>query len=80
MLEAATPLVGKLLIAMPTLADPNFWHTVVLVGVHSTDEGAFGLVINRPLEVELADILDELGEKVPRRCWRAGPWNRITGS
>jgi putative transcriptional regulator len=64
MLEAATPLVGKLLIAMPTLADPNFWHTVVLVGVHSTDEGAFGLVINRPLEVELADILDELGESV----------------
>ncbi len=64
MLESATPLVGKLLIAMPTLADPNFWHTVVLVGVHSTDEGAFGLVINRPLEVELADILDELGESV----------------
>jgi putative transcriptional regulator len=64
MVEAATPLVGKLLIAMPTLADPNFWHTVVLVGVHSTEEGAFGLVINRPLDVELADILDELGEAV----------------
>jgi putative transcriptional regulator len=66
MVEAATPLVGKLLIAMPTLADPNFWHTVVLVGVHSSEEGAFGLVINRPLDVELADILDELGEAVPR--------------
>jgi putative transcriptional regulator len=64
MVEAATPLVGKLLIAMPALADPNFWHTVVLVGVHSTEEGAFGLVINRPLDVELADILDELGEAV----------------
>jgi len=64
MVEAATPLVGKLLIAMPTLADPNFWHTVVLVGVHSTEEGAFGLVINRPLDVELSDILDELGEPV----------------
>ena len=66
MVEAATPLVGKLLIAMPTLADPNFWHTVVLVGVHSTEEGAFGLVINRPLDVELADILDELGEPVSK--------------
>ena len=65
MTESATPLVGKLLIAMPTLADPNFWHTVVLVGVHSDDEGAFGLVVNRPLEVELKDILDELGESVP---------------
>jgi putative transcriptional regulator len=64
MTEDATPLVGKLLIAMPTLADPNFWHAVVLVGVHSTDEGAFGLVINRPLDVELKEILDELGESV----------------
>jgi putative transcriptional regulator len=65
MTELATPLVGKLLIAMPTLADPNFWRTVVLLGVHSNDEGAFGLVINRPLEIDLKDILDELGEAIP---------------
>ena len=58
----STPLVGSLLIAMPTLADPNFWHAVVLVGVHSSDEGAFGLVINRALDVELGEILAELGE------------------
>ncbi len=64
MSDDATPLVGKLLIAMPTLADPNFWHAVVLVGVHSTEDGAFGLVVNRPLDVELDDILDELGEAV----------------
>jgi putative transcriptional regulator len=65
MTEDATSLVGKLLIAMPTLADPNFWHTVVLVGVHSDNDGAFGLVINRPLEVDLGDILNELGESIP---------------
>ena len=64
MSDDATPIVGKLLIAMPTLADPNFCHAVVLVGVHSTDDGAFGLVVNRPLDVELNDILDELGEAV----------------
>jgi putative transcriptional regulator len=64
MSDDSTPLVGRLLIAMPTLADPNFWHAVVLVGVHSTDDGAFGLIINRPLEVELAEILSELGETV----------------
>ena len=64
MSDDATPLVGKLLIAMPTLADPNFWHSVVLVGVHSTEDGAFGLVVNRPLDVGLNDILDELGETV----------------
>jgi putative transcriptional regulator len=67
MSEEATHLVGKLLIAMPTLADPNFWHSVVLVGLHSQEDGAFGLVINRPLEVDLKEILDELGESIPER-------------
>ena len=64
MSDAATPLAGKLLIAMPGLVDPNFWHAVVLVGVHSTEEGAFGLVVNRPLNVALNEILEELGEAV----------------
>jgi putative transcriptional regulator len=63
--ESATPLVGKMLIAMPTLTDPNFWHSVVLIGVHSHEDGAFGLVINRPLDVDLKEILSELGESVP---------------
>ena len=56
-----TSLVGHLLIAMPSLGDPNFHRTVVLMGAHSQEEGAFGLVVNRPLEVSLDDILDELG-------------------
>ena len=64
MSDVAHPLEGKLLIAMPGLVDPNFWHTVVLIGVHNTEEGAFGLVINRPLNVELSEILEELGEPV----------------
>jgi putative transcriptional regulator len=55
-------LAGHLLIAMPNLADPNFWQAVVLLGVHSDDEGAFGLVINRILDVDLNEILAELGE------------------
>jgi putative transcriptional regulator len=48
-------LRGKLLIAPPTLVDPNFARTVVLVAAHD-DEGALGLVLNRPLEVPLAEI------------------------
>ncbi len=60
-----TSLAGSLLIAMPTLADPNFWHTVVLLGVHAPEEGAFGLVINRPLDVTMKDVLGELGETPP---------------
>ena len=39
---------GSLLIAMPNLADPNFWQSVVLLGVHSDEEGAFGLIILGP--------------------------------
>lgn len=57
----STSLAGRLLIAMPGLADPNFWQSVVLLGVHSDEEGAFGLVINRELDVAMGDILDELG-------------------
>jgi putative transcriptional regulator len=48
-------LQGKLLIAAPTLLDPNFTRTVVLIAAHS-DEGALGLVLNRPLETPLADL------------------------
>lgn len=57
-------LAGQLLIAMPNLADPNFWQAVVLLGVHSDDEGAFGLIINRTLDVDLREVLQELGEEV----------------
>jgi putative transcriptional regulator len=48
-------LQGQLLIAAPALADPNFARTVVLVAAHG-DEGALGLVLNRPLETPLAAI------------------------
>ncbi len=63
MTHMPSSLAGSILIAMPGLADPNFWHSVVLLGVHSDEEGAFGLVINRSLDVNLDVILDELGEE-----------------
>jgi putative transcriptional regulator len=62
--EKAPSLAGQLLIAMPNLADPNFWQSVVLLGVHSDSDGAFGLIVNRPLDVDLRDILSELGQEV----------------
>ena len=43
---------GQLLIAGPGLIDPNFWRTVVLIVEHS-EEGAFGLVLNRASETLL---------------------------
>jgi putative transcriptional regulator len=62
-METAGSLVGKLLIAMPSLGDPNFRRSVVLLGAHSLEDGAFGLIVNRPINVDLSEILDELGLK-----------------
>jgi putative transcriptional regulator len=50
---------GQLLIAGPSLLDPNFWRTVVLVVEH-TDDGALGLVLNRPSEASVGDAVPQL--------------------
>jgi putative transcriptional regulator len=50
---------GQLLIAGPTLLDPNFWRTVVLVIEHNED-GALGLVLNRPSETTAGEAVPEL--------------------
>ena len=47
---------GKLLVATPELEDPNFFRAVVLVLEHN-DEGALGVVLNRPTSAELTDPL-----------------------
>jgi putative transcriptional regulator len=54
-------LRGQLLIAGPSLVDPNFWRTVVLVGEHS-EEGALGVVLNRPSETSVDEAVPELAE------------------
>ena len=54
---------GQLLIAGPTLLDPNFWRTVVLVVEHN-EEGALGLVLNRPSETVVSDAVPELAELI----------------
>jgi putative transcriptional regulator len=56
-------LKGKLLLASPTLRDPNFARTVVLVAEH-TEEGAMGLVLNRPATSTVAESAPELEELV----------------
>ena len=54
-------LRGQLLIASPALIDPNFRRTVVLVVAHD-DDGAVGLVLNRPTEAEVAEAVPDLAE------------------
>jgi putative transcriptional regulator len=51
-----SPLRGRLLVSQPNLKDPNFDRSVVFVLEHG-DDGAVGLVLNRPTEVELAGTL-----------------------
>lgn len=54
-----TTLSNHFLIAMPTLADRNFYRTVTFVCEHS-NEGAMGIVINRVTDLTLGDILEQL--------------------
>lgn len=58
-----SPLAGHLLLAIPSLRDPNFSRSVVFMAAHSAEEGAFGYVLNRPLGQRVADLLpdQELG-------------------
>jgi len=65
---------GHLLIASPSLLDPNFRRAVVLVTEHS-EEGAAGLVLNRPSPVEVADVVPVLEALVDdgEQVWVGGP-------
>lgn len=67
-------LVGRLLVATPLLTDPNFTRSVVLVLDHN-DEGALGIVVNRPLEVDVSAVLPAWQPHVtaPGRLFRGGP-------
>jgi len=56
-------LTDQLLIAMPGMGDPNFHRTVTYVCQHSK-EGALGIVINRPTDLTLADILKQMDIQV----------------
>lgn len=69
-----TELQGQLLIASPGLLDPNFHRTVVLITEHN-DEGAAGLVLNRPSPAAVAEVVPELEPLVEdgEQVWFGGP-------
>ncbi|HKC15934.1 MAG TPA: YqgE/AlgH family protein, partial [Steroidobacteraceae bacterium] len=52
-------LANNLLVAMPSLADGNFTQSVTLVCEHS-DKGALGIVLNKPLDMKLGDVLAQM--------------------
>ncbi|WP_367042393.1 YqgE/AlgH family protein [Streptomyces sp. Je 1-332] len=67
-------LTGRLLVATPALADPNFDRAVVLLLDHD-EEGSLGVVLNRPTPVDVADILEDWGELAgaPGVVFQGGP-------
>lgn len=58
-MSAGDFLTNQFLIAMPALADSNFAQTVTFIWEHNVD-GALGIIINRPLQMRLADVFEQL--------------------
>lgn len=71
------------LVALPQVLDPFFHRSVVLVLAHQP-EGSFGLIINRPTEIELARVLERLhvawGGPANAVTWFGGPVEPSTGT
>jgi len=58
-MNGSSYLNNQFLIAMPNLGDPNFFHTVTYICQHS-DQGALGIVINRPAEMKLGEVFKQM--------------------
>ena len=72
---ATESLTGRLLVATPVLADPNFRRTVVLIVEHEPAEGTLGVVLNRPTDVPVGRVLEPWSQLVtgPSVVFRGGP-------
>jgi putative transcriptional regulator len=72
------PTAGTLLVALPTLEQPEFHRTVILMLAFGASEGALGVVLNRPNEVPVGDLLpgwEELAAP-PESVFVGGPVSR----
>lgn len=67
--------VGRLLVATPSLTDPNFDRTVALILQHDPEDGTMGIVLNRPTGLSVDDHLDGWGVVAPSpaRVYIGGP-------
>lgn len=91
--DAAPTIAGSLLIAHPDLSDGNFHRTVVLISAHSQEDGALGVILNRPLGRTLGEVHGEFafGPLAEVKLYAGGPvateqlllsawqWNTETG-
>jgi putative transcriptional regulator len=72
---ASGVLTGRLLVATPLLSDPNFRRTVVLVVEHEPEQGTLGVVLNRPTQVPVDQVLEPWTELAtdPPMVFSGGP-------
>lgn len=68
------PSAGSLLVAAPTLVDPNFARTIVLL-LDIGESGALGVVLNRPTELDVGEVLEPWADVVagPGVLFQGGP-------
>jgi putative transcriptional regulator len=84
-MSAGSSLANHLLVAMPSLADPEFSQTVTLVCEHSAERGALGIVVNRPTSMTLGEVFEQMKlqtsdtELAARSVLRGGPVHRDRG-
>jgi putative transcriptional regulator len=52
-------LAGSLLVAHPNMLDPNFRRSVLFISTHDANDGAVGVILNRPLEKQVADLVSD---------------------
>src|SRR5947209_5470552 len=58
--EKGTSLAGSLLVAHPNMLDPNFRRAVLFISDHDPDDGAMGVIINRPLDKQVSELVSEM--------------------
>lgn len=70
-----TSLAGRLLVATPSLVDPNFDRTVIFLLQHTGDDGAMGLVLNRPSGLPVVEHVEGWADLVapPEEVFIGGP-------
>src|SRR6478672_5937357 len=57
--SSSRSLAGSLLVAHPNMLDPNFRRSVLFISEHDPNEGALGVIINRPLDRQVADLVTD---------------------
>ena len=73
--ETVPSLRGSLLLAAPLLTDPNFSKAVLYLAAHSVKDGAFGYILNKPLDKVVSDLLptEDMGRLARVPVYLGGP-------